>query len=272
MDSQSSSTTYKNLMEDYGSTRDSELWKGRYLQDTIINIRFGIPDILVGLTSENDTSITTELETLEMDSFEEMVAEPLLTLPSDCSESILSISRDKLNSIPICICKYGQKHLTFNLSGCLLCVGEEGGHMSNIALYVPTRLLRVVQQDLLYKGIYCEKSHSKSRDIYTRVAVTPEILEDCLSVSRHSRTRGVTFNHQPVYADGYKRYCPVSMTIRILVVTKLGNRRVPNSSDMTYMKAPKVVTVLPMAVFIPDLPGNNVAEASHKRDVYTTTL
>lgn len=243
MDSDSS-CTYKDLVSDYRSTKDSELWSLQEMSDSetsrIFNVS-SIPFLLKDDTTEDHYSKILTIDNIHM---EEMMVEPLLWIPESCATQLHYITRSRRDSLFASMSTYGVKHLAFIIPGCLLCRDN-----FRTRLYIPQRFLKKVVYDCRSKGVDCDFKGSHLKDLYHSVDVDPKLQLVCESVCRHSLPRSVKSALTPIHSDGFNEYYPVQVVVYIILNPdrKLGSSS--SSEDTVVFKHKRQIQVFPLNIY-----------------------
>ncbi len=211
MDS-SSTYTYREHAQEYISTSDASLWYTQYLQCEVLQRLFKIPQIAVRLTDQPQSPVLFEIPTQTLNNAEEALMEPLLYVPESCKSTIYSIPGTSPDDILVALSIYGSKDLIFRLPGCLLCIDGE-----HYAMYVPWRLVKKVEVDLIAKGVPCIPTHHHPGATYIRVPLPVHDSDNIKAIVLSSHPKSVTRDHKPMYGDGFKQYILVSPVLCIMI-------------------------------------------------------
>lgn len=218
-----SSCTYKEIMEDYGSTYDSTLW----LESTVpgASICHDLHDMTVPVAIVQDLKDVSDtgVQLLDSYSLEEMMMEPILTSYPYCTEYISRISGSHRSPILVCASSYGIKNVIFTIGNCLLCKKKD-----EIGIYLPRRFMKKVVKDCREMGVSCKLERGGRNDIYYRAYVSPNVTQVCKNVAEVSSFRKISSITTPVYEEGFRRQLTVTVTLSLYLYP---NRRIIDGGE-----------------------------------------
>jgi hypothetical protein len=260
-----SSCTYKDYMIAYSSTRDSELWHTQYAIGTEVNLNLGIERMPIMLCDETPSEDITEIPFIGTAQMEEILMEPLLSVPVEQLSIIQSIVSMRKGSLLVSASTYGLKHLVFSIPGCMLCT-KTLENPTEISIYVPRRFLRKIVSDCSAQGVECESSTNDTLSLYHHIPLTqsPEVSKDSIRNSQirilsNGNYRPVTRSVTPVFADGFKFYYPVSMTVLIVLNSQKHIKMEDESGNIVVHRMKRQIKVVPLCISEPIGHGNDVA-------------
>jgi hypothetical protein len=260
-----SSCTYKDYITAYGSTRDSELWHTRYTIGTEVNLNLNVDRMPIMLCDETPTEDTNEIPFITAAQMEEILMEPLLSVPEEQLSVIQSLVSIRKGSLLVSASTYGSKHLVFSIPGCMLCTGGSD-HPDEVSIYVPERFFRKIVIDCSAQGIECESSVDSTLSLYHRVSLmeSPEvsrvpIRDSQMRILSKGNSRRVTRSVTPVFNDGFEFYYPVSMTLLVVLDSQRHIRMEDESGNTVVHRSKRQIKVVPLCISEPTGHGNDVA-------------
>ena len=260
-----SSCTYKDYITAYSSTRDSELWTTNYAIGTELNMNVGVSKVPVILSDDALGSEVCDIPAIGPPQMEEMMMEPLFSVPDDYRSLVESVTQYKKGSIPVSLSNYGLKCLVFSVHGCIMCV-KSPDDMSTIGLYIPYRFFKKVASDCEAQGVECESRESYRRQLYHTVDIRNS-LEPLGSILRHKQVqilsnanlRPVTESLTPVYQDGFSFYYPVDATLLIMLDPSKRTKKHDESGNLIVYRSKRHIKMVPLCIGHSTSHGNDVA-------------
>jgi hypothetical protein len=229
-----STYTYRDYASEYAVTEDIKSWRPMYLEPILskylLGINCGVPtlveDTLRNPLEDNSVSLSPisnlqaeSLPVVTTEVMEESVMEPLTFLNTNVVTETMSYLLPTFNRITngnnslvvVSISNYGIKHIIVKIPGCILCICND-----EIALYVPSTLLRKTRSDLQARSFLCKIENFKESNVFYRVKVPQKLKSKCIRIYSPSR-RNTTPSHTPLLEDGFKNYCNVNMSMSIVL-------------------------------------------------------
>lgn len=260
-----SSCTYKDYITAYSSTRDSELWTIRHTVESELNSNLNVEKLPIMLCDDTLSEQVYSVPTIGPLHMEEMMVEPLFSVPYEYRDFIGGIVQNPRGSIPVSISSYGIKCLIFSLYGCITCI-RNSDETDDIGLYIPHRFFKKIVADCESRGVECESSGPHSRQLYHRISLSdsPQSLQTILKQRQVElistlRLRPVTELLTPSFADGFKLYRPVDVTILIMLDPGKRIKREDESGNFVVHRAKRHVRIVPLSIQEPIGHGNDVA-------------
>jgi hypothetical protein len=262
MDSESS-CTYKDYVTAYCSTRDSELWNTIHVVGTEINYNLDIDRVPIMLSDETSPEDIHEVPLIGPQQMEEMMIEPLFSVPLAHKSIVESLIPYKNGSLLVSISTYGLKYLMFSLYGCIMCTNTTDSTLG-AGIYIPRRFLDKVTTDCADHGVSCEPYNS---GLYHSIDLgdLPEVAKAPFENSQeriisNTNARKVTTSLTPVFGDGFKFYYPVDLTIFIVLDPRRSRvRTYDEAGNLIVRRTKRHIKIVPLCIRQPIKHGNDVA-------------
>lgn len=213
-----SSYTYRDHAIEYESTEDYNLWDCEKLDNSYAIEHFNHASLRISLSDQKRPSTLLTPRSFAMEQSDDFIMEPMLTLPSSCSNSI-----DKLlggittepDSMCVCAAMYGNKNIVFKLSNCILCVSD-----TNTGIYVPTSFIRKIKEDLSFRDMQCSSPGLRKTLPFYNIIPTSNVISQSQCISTGSKKRRVTTDHEPMFSDGFTHYSMIEACVYVTIVPR----------------------------------------------------
>lgn len=241
MSSSESSCTYKDMVREYESTKESDMWAAYHIYDDNICNTFKIPTLPIALVDtmyintptdtvsgpftdapvENNDKAETpmiEIPTLDQPDMDDLLMEPLLHTLDEIKETLGRMVTEKTDVMFVSASVYGIKHLVYKIPACLLCIKDE-----SMKLCFPKRIVNKIVSDCCDRGIECKASPGRSSDIYHCVDIPVEMRDKCKSMYAESPHPAIASMVTPIYGHGFREYTKISMTVAMYLSPNRGS-------------------------------------------------
>lgn len=238
-----SSCTYKDLISEYGRTKDKSMWTPVSVKDSDVCSLYEVDEIPVCLVDKEAVEPVKEIPVLNSEAMEEMVMEPILFDNPDISKIFSYWGYEGQSTIVMSASTYGIKNIIFGLEDCLLCTGDG---ISCIA--VSNRLVRKVVRDCREKEIDCTFGRGKPAHVYRVVPLPDSLLRQSENVRGVSKEILIKPMVTPLFEQKYTKSYKAIVVVAMCLVPGEYSFSMNSLGEVIENKGQREIQVIPVAI------------------------